>query len=117
MHPIGRLKKMIRVGGENVAAADVEHFLQRHEKVNQAVVVGMPDPRSGEVCAALVEIKASAQATQQEILEYYRNGLASFKTPRKIVFVNEWPMTGAGKIQRHALKESVGKPSRRSTND
>lgn len=105
---IGRLKEMIRVGGENVAAAEVEGFLLRHEKIKQAVVVGMPDPRLSEVCAAFVEIKASAQATEEEILQYCRAGLASFKTPRKIVFVDDWPMTGAGKIQRYVLKESLG---------
>ncbi len=106
---IGRIKDMVRVGGENVAAADVEEFLLRHDKVKQAVVVGMRDARLGEVCAAFVELKPSSQATEHELLDYCRNGLASFKMPRKITFVNEWPMTGAGKIQRYVLKESLSK--------
>ncbi len=106
---VGRIKDMVRVGGENVAAADVEEFLLRHQKIKQAVVVGMPDPRLGEVCAAFVEIRPSVQATPEEILEYCRNSLASFKTPRRIIFVNDWPMTGAGKIQRYVLKESLWK--------
>lgn len=106
---IGRIKEMIRVGGENVAASDVESFLLRHKDVKQAVVVGMPDPRLGEVCAAFVEVKSSARPTEEEIIEYCRGGLASFKAPRKIVFVSEWPMSGTGKIQRFVLRDSLSK--------
>jgi acyl-CoA synthetase (AMP-forming)/AMP-acid ligase II len=106
---IGRIKDMVRVGGENVAAADVESFLLRHEKIKQTVVVGMPDARLGEVCAAFVELKPASQATEDEILNYCREGLASFKTPRTIIFVGEWPMTGAGKIQRYVLRDRLWK--------
>lgn len=106
---VGRIKDMVRVGGENVAAADVENFLLRHEKVKQTVVVAMPDKRLGEVCAAFVELKAAAQATEDEILAYCRSGLASFKAPRRIIFIDNWPMTGAGKIQRHVLKDRLWK--------
>lgn len=106
---IGRIKDMIRVGGENVAAAEVETFLLRHEKVKQAVTVGMPDERLGEVCVAFVELKSSAHATEEELLGYCRGGLASFKVPRKIFFVTEWPMSGTGKIQKYVLKESLGR--------
>lgn len=104
---MGRIKDMIRVGGENVAAAEVEAFLLQHEKVKQAVVVGAPDPRLGEVCAAFVELRSGTQATEDEILTYCRRGLASFKVPRKIIFVREWPMSGTGKIQKFLLKESL----------
>jgi acyl-CoA synthetase (AMP-forming)/AMP-acid ligase II len=106
---VGRIKDMVRVGGENVAAADVEGYLLRHEKVKQVVVVGMPDPRLTEVCAAFVELKPGAQASEEELLAYCRNGLASFKAPRRIIFTNEWPMTGAGKIQRYVLRDSLWK--------
>jgi fatty-acyl-CoA synthase len=106
---IGRIKDMVRVGGENVAAADVEGFLLRHDKIKQAVVVGMPDQRLGEVCAAFVELKSASQATEEEVLRYCRDGLASFKAPRKIIFIDDWPMTGAGKIQRYVLRESLWK--------
>jgi acyl-CoA synthetase (AMP-forming)/AMP-acid ligase II len=106
---VGRIKDMVRVGGENVAAADVEGFLLRHDKVKQVVVVGMPDPRLTEVCAAFVELKPGAAVTEDELLAYCRNGLASFKAPRKIIFTTDWPMTGAGKIQRYVLRDSLGK--------
>jgi acyl-CoA synthetase (AMP-forming)/AMP-acid ligase II len=108
---IGRIKDMVRVGGENVAAADVEGFLLRHEKIKQAVVVGMPDPRLGEVCAAFVELKTALESTEDEIVKYCRGGLASFKAPRKVIFVNEWPMTGAGKIQRYVLRDRLWNPA------
>ncbi len=106
---VGRIKDMIRVGGENVAAPDVEAFLLQHEKVKQAVVVGAPDIRLGEVCVAFIELKKGAKATEDEIIKYCRSGLASFKVPRKAIFVNEWPMSGTGKIQKFLLKESLTK--------
>ena len=107
---VGRIKDMIRVGGENVAAPEVEAFLLQHEKVKQTVVVGAPDPRLGEVCVAFIELKSGAQATEDEIVQYCRVGLASFKVPRRVIFVQEWPMSGTGKIQKFLIKESLLKP-------
>lgn len=101
----GRIKDMIRVGGENVAAADVEGCLLQHPAVKQAVVVGRPDPRLGEVCVAFVELLSNRTATQDELIDYCRARLASFKVPRQVCFVREWPMTGSGKIQRYTLAE------------
>jgi acyl-CoA synthetase (AMP-forming)/AMP-acid ligase II len=109
---IGRIKDMVRVGGENVAAADVEGYLLRHGKIKQTVVVGMPDPRLGEACAAFIELKPGAEATEPEILGYCRDGLASFKIPRRVIFIDEWPMTGAGKIQRYVLRDRLWEPER-----
>ncbi len=104
---IGRIKDMIRVGGENVAAAEVEGFLLQHPAVKQTVVVGRAEPRLGEVCVAFVELKDGAAATEQDLLDACRGGLASFKVPRQIHFVTEWPMSGTGKIQRFLLKEAA----------
>jgi fatty-acyl-CoA synthase len=104
---VGRIKDMIRVGGENVAAADVEAVLLKHDAVKQAVAVGMADDRLVEIVAVFVELKTGKQGTEQEIMDYCRQHLASFKVPRRVVFVNDWPMTGAGKIQRYILKESL----------
>jgi fatty-acyl-CoA synthase len=104
---VGRIKDMIRVGGENVAAVEIEAFLLQQEKVKQVVVVGAPDPRLGEVAVAFIELKSGIQTTEDEILKYCRSGLASFKVPRKIIFVREWPMSGTGKIQKFLLKESL----------
>jgi fatty-acyl-CoA synthase len=104
---VGRIKDMIRVGGENVAAADVEAILLKHDAVKQAVAVGMADDRLAEVVAVFVELKAVKRASEQEVIDYCRQHLASFKVPRRVVFVDDWPMTGAGKIQRYILKESL----------
>ena len=104
---VGRIKDMIRVGGENVAAADVESVLLKHDAVKQAVAVGMADPRLAEVVAVFIELKTGKQATEKEIVDFCRQHLASFKVPRRVKFIQEWPMTGAGKIQRYVLKESL----------
>jgi len=104
---VGRIKDMIRIGGENVAAADVEAILLKHDAVKQAVAVGMADARLVEVVAVFVELKTGKRATEQEIVDYCRQHLASFKVPRRVQFVEQWPMTGAGKIQRYILKESL----------
>jgi len=98
---------MIRVGGENVAAAEVEAVLLEHDTVKQAVAVGMADQRLSEVVAAYVELKAGKSSSEQELIAYCRQRLASFKVPRRVLFVTDWPMTGAGKIQRFVLKESL----------
>jgi fatty-acyl-CoA synthase len=104
---VGRIKDMIRVGGENVAAADVESVLLKHDAVKQAVAVGIADKRLAEVVAVFIELRSGQQATETEILDFCRRHLASFKVPRRVKFVREWPMTGAGKIQRYVLKESL----------
>jgi len=107
---VGRIKEMIRVGGENVAAAEIESVLLTHRAVKQAVAVGMADSRLAEVVAAFVELKTGEEATKQGLIDFCRQRLASFKVPRRVEFVREWPMTGAGKIQRYVLRESLRRP-------
>lgn len=104
---VGRIKEMIRVGGENVAAAEIESVLLKHQAIKQAVAVGMADARLAEVVAVFVQLKTGKQATEEEVIEFCRQRLASFKVPRRVAFVDEWPMTGAGKIQRYILRESL----------
>jgi fatty-acyl-CoA synthase len=102
-----RIKDMIRVGGENVAAVEVEDLLLRHSAVKQAVVVGKRDPRLGEVCVAFVEQKDGARADAAELIAFCRDRIASFKVPREIRFVDAWPISGSGKIHKVALREQV----------
>jgi len=104
---VGRIKEMIRVGGENVAAAEIESVLLKHHAVKQAVAVGMADARLSEVVAVFIELKSGDRATEVEIIDFCREHLGSFKVPRRVQFVRAWPMTGAGKIQRYILKESL----------
>lgn len=104
---VGRIKEMIRVGGENVAAAEIESVLLKHDAVKQAIAIGMADARLAEVVAVFVELKSGQRASEAEIIGFCREHLASFKVPRRVKFITEWPMTGAGKIQRYVLKQSL----------
>jgi acyl-CoA synthetase (AMP-forming)/AMP-acid ligase II len=103
---IGRTKDMLKVGGENVAAAEVESLLSTHAAVKIAQVVGVPDSRLQEVPAAFVEFKPGAAATESELIEFCRSRIASFKVPRYVRIVSEWP-TSATKIQKYRLREQL----------
>ncbi len=103
---LGRLKDMLKVGGENVAAVEIESMLCTHPAVAIAVVVGVPDPKYMEVPAAFIELKPGAHASEEEILEHSRRSIASFKVPRHIRFVQEWPMS-ATKVQKFRLAEQL----------
>ena len=104
----GRIKETIRVGGENVAAVEVEDLLLRHPAVKQAVVVGKRDARLGEVCCAFIEKKADAPAADAEdLIAFCRERLANFKIPREIRFVAEWPISSGGKIERAQLRKAL----------
>lgn len=103
---LGRLKDMLKVGGENVAAVEIEGVLQSHTAVNIAQVVGIPDARLVEVPVAFVEFKPGAQATPEELGDFLRGQLASFKLPHLIRVVEEWPMA-ATKIQKFRLREAI----------
>ena len=102
----GRLKDMIRVGGENVAAAEIENYLLRHPDIVSAAVVAAPDDRLGEVPAAFVELSEGSGLTIDEIVAFCRVGLASFKVPRVVRLVDEWPMS-ATKIDKQRLRQLV----------
>ncbi|CAN5364410.1 class I adenylate-forming enzyme family protein [soil metagenome] len=100
----GRMKDMLKVGGENVAAAEIEAFLGRHPAVNLAQVVARADDHYGEVPVAFVELREGTVADERELIEFCKARLASFKAPRQIVFVTEWPMS-ATKVQKFRLRE------------
>jgi fatty-acyl-CoA synthase len=103
----GRLKDMLKVGGENVAAVEVEDYLARHPAVNMAQVVAAPDARYTEVPAAFIELKPGATApTEAELIEFCVGRIASYKVPRYVRFVDEWPMSGT-KIQKFVLRDRI----------
>jgi acyl-CoA synthetase (AMP-forming)/AMP-acid ligase II len=102
----GRFKDMLKVGGENVAAAEIEAFLARHPSVKLAQVVGVPDDRLQEVAAAFIELEDGQSATEQELIDFCRGDIASFKVPRYIRFVTEWPMS-TSKIQKFRLRDEL----------
>jgi fatty-acyl-CoA synthase len=102
----GRLKDMLKVGGENVAAAEIEGFLARHEAVEIVQVVGAPDDRYVEVPAAFVQLKPGARADERELIDFCVGSISTFKVPRYVRFVDEWPMSGT-KIQKFKLRERI----------
>jgi fatty-acyl-CoA synthase len=101
----GRLKDMVKVGGENVAAVEVEGFLCTHPAVLLAQVIGVPDDHLLEVIAAYVELKPGQSVTPEELIEYCAGRIASYKIPRYIRIVTEWPMSTT-KIQKFKLRET-----------
>ena len=102
----GRFKDMLKVGGENVAAAEVEAILCAHDAVELAQVIGIPDARLEEIPAAYVKLATEAEVTTDELLCYVRERLASFKVPRYVRFIDEWPMS-ASKIQKFKLRQQL----------
>lgn len=101
----GRLKDVIRPGGENASAREIESFLLTHPAVHQVAVIPVPDDRLGEVVMAVVELRAGTTLTEAELIAFCRNAIATYKVPRHVRFVEQWPMTGSGKIQKFALRE------------
>lgn len=108
---VGRYKDMLKVGGENVAAAEIENFLATHPAVEIVQVVSAPDARYTEVAAAFVQLRKGASATEQELIDYCRGRIATFKVPRYVRFVDEWPFAG-NKIRKVELKERIARELR-----
>ena len=102
-----RSKDIIISGGENISSIEVEDVLYRHPAVMAAAVVARPDPKWGETPCAFVELKAGAQVTQAEIVNFCKELLAGFKVPRAVVF-GELPKTSTGKIQKFELRKQAG---------
>ena len=108
MRMVGRLKDMYRVGGENVAPAEVEEVLHAHPAVQQAQVIGVPDARLGEVTGAFVLLKAGHEASAEELVAWCKARCANFKVPRYLQLVDTFEnigMTGSSKVQKNKLRE------------
>jgi Acyl-CoA synthetases (AMP-forming)/AMP-acid ligases II len=102
-----RIKDVFRVGGENVAPAEVEDVLHRHPHIKQAQVIGVPDPRLVEVPAAYVILKEGAHATPDDIIEWSKPRMANFRVPRYVRIVDSFEhigMTGSAKVQKNKLR-------------
>ena len=99
----GRLKDMLKIGGENVAAIELESFLMTHPAIRMAQVVGVPDDRLMEVAAAFIELHDGAVLSTEDVARHCVGAIASYKIPRYVRFVNEWPMS-ATKVQKFELR-------------
>jgi fatty-acyl-CoA synthase len=104
---MGRYKDMLKIGGENVDPMEVEAFLMSHAAINLAAVVSLPDPRLAEVAVAFIKREAGCAITDTEVLAHCRGRIASFKIPRHVIFVDDFPMTSSGKIQKVKLREEA----------
>ena len=104
---VGRKKDMFLSGGENVYPVEIENVIIRHPKVSKVQVVGVPDHRMGEVGMAFVQLKAGSTCTDKEIISFAKEELANFKVPRYVKFVEEFPMTGSGKVKKFQLREET----------
>ena len=103
---VGRIKDMVIRGGENVYPREVEEFLYQHPAVSDVQVVGVPDPRYGEELCAWVRLKEGQTVGGEELREWCRGKIATFKIPRYWKFVDEFPMTVTGKVQKFKMRES-----------
>ena len=104
---VGRVKDMIIRGGENVYPREIEEYLYRHPKIQDVAVFGVPDARFGEAVAAWVRLREGEQATADEILEFCRGQIAHYKVPAYVRFVDEFPMTVTGKIQKFVMRDTM----------
>jgi len=103
----GRYKDLIMPGGENVSPADVENFIFEHPEVRDVQVIGVPDERLGEAVMAYIILQQGSKCTGQEIIDFCKSRMANFKVPKYVKFVDSFPMTPTGKIQKFKLKEQA----------
>jgi fatty-acyl-CoA synthase len=101
----GRIKDMIIRGGENIYPREIEEFLYTMEGVEDAQVVGVPDAKYGEVVGAFVRRSAGSDITEADVQEYARARMARYKAPKHVFFVEQFPLTASGKIQKYKLRE------------
>jgi len=105
---VGRIKDMVIRGGENVYPREIEEFLHTHPDVAEAQVVGVPDARYGEEVCAFVRLRSGASVDGEALREFCRGRIAHYKVPRHVLFVDEFPMTVTGKVQKFLLRERAG---------
>jgi long-chain acyl-CoA synthetase len=110
---VDRRKDMIISGGENIYSREVEEVLYVHDAVLEAAVVGVPDKKWGESVKAVVVLKDGAQASEDEIIDFCKEHLASYKKPRSVEFWDSLPKTGSGKIKKAEIREGYWKGQER----
>jgi fatty-acyl-CoA synthase len=104
---VGRIKDMVIRGGENIYPREIEEFLYRHPKIQDVQVIGVPDRRYGEELCAWVKLKPGEEASAEEIRRFCEGQIAHYKIPRYVRFVEGFPMTVTGKIQKYLMREQM----------
>ncbi len=105
----GRIKQMIIRGGENIYPREIEEFLYTHPKVSDIQVYGVPDRKFGEQVMAAIILKKGAEMTEDEVRDFCKDRIANYKIPKYVKFVDGYPMTASGKIQKFKLREMAMK--------
>jgi fatty-acyl-CoA synthase len=101
----GRIKDMVIRGGENIYPREIEEYLYSHPAIKDVQVVGVPDERYGEELCAWIVKHAGAELTEEDVRAYCRGQIAHYKIPRYVLFVDGWPMTVSGKVQKFKMRE------------
>ncbi|HMV51426.1 MAG TPA: AMP-binding protein [Blastocatellia bacterium] len=104
---VGRVKDMIIRGGENIYPAEIEAFLMRHPSIAEAQIVGIPDAFMGEEVCALLRLKPGESLTEDELREHCKANIARHKVPKHFRFVEAFPLTASGKVQKFVLREQL----------
>ena len=104
---VGRVKDLIIRGGENVYPREIEEFLYAHPAVLDVAVVGVPDAKYGEAVCACIRLRDGVTATEQDIIEFCREQIAHYKVPRYVRFVDSFPLTISGKVQKYLIREQL----------
>jgi fatty-acyl-CoA synthase len=104
---VGRLKDMVIRGGENIYPREIEEFLFRHPKVEDVQVVGVPDTRYGEEICAWIKLRAGESISAEDIIAFCKGQIAHYKIPRYVRFVDAFPMTVTGKIQKYQIRDAM----------
>jgi fatty-acyl-CoA synthase len=102
---VGRIKDMVIRGGENIYPREIEEFLYTHPAISEVQVFGVPDPKMGEEVCAWVQLRSTASLTEEQLKAFCRDQISHFKIPRYVRFVDEYPMTVTGKIQKFVMRE------------
>jgi len=105
IYVVDRLKDMIISGGENIYPAELEAVVQSHPEVVEVAVLGEPDEKWGEIPKAYVVLSRDSTLTEEAIIQLCRESLASYKSIKKVEFIDVLPRNGAGKVLKHELKE------------
>ena len=104
---VGRIKDMVIRGGENVFPREIEEYLFRHPKIEDVQVIGVPDPKMGEEICAWIKLRAGETSSREEIAAFCKGQIAHYKVPRYVKFVDSFPMTVTGKIQKFEMRKAM----------
>ena len=108
-HITGRIKDMIIRGGENIYPREIENYLYNMIQIKSIEVVGVPSPKYGEQVCAFIILKEGNSLTEEDVKLYCRGKIANYKIPKYVLFVDNYPMTASGKIQKYKLRELASK--------